>query len=245
MADFLRAWRFLTIVPLGNEKDTEAEKMTASLNFYSVVGALLGGILVLVCLGVNALHLGWAGNVALVSFLILLTGGLHLDGLADTADGLFCGRPREDKLEIMRDSRVGTMGVLAVWMILSLKAALLGEFSGFAKLRMLLFMPAMGRGAIVLSVVNFPYARKEGGKGSFLSGAGKSHLLVNGVFLGGLAFLLFGFRGLLLAGLMAGIAQLVAFGIAHMLGGLTGDTYGGVCEITETLTLFLGAILNL
>lgn len=245
MAGFFRAWRFLTIIPLGAQSDTMPGDMASSLSYYSLVGSVLGGILVMACRGMDALNLGTAGNVILISLLILLTGGLHLDGLGDAADGLFGGRSREQKLEIMRDSRVGTMGLLAVWIVLSLKVALLGEFSGTNKLRVLFLMPAVGRGAMVFSAVCFPYARKEGGKGSFVKGAGKTQLLLNGVFLSILALFLFGSKGIALLIIALGIGHFLSLGIARALGGLTGDTYGAVCEFTEMVVLLSGALLRL
>ncbi len=244
MSGFLRALRFLTIIPAGRPAETSPAEFAGSLYYFGLAGAVLGGILALVGLGTDALALGGAGNVLVISLLIILTGGLHLDGLADTADGIFSGRPREQKLEIMRDSRIGVMGVLALWMALTLKVALLGQFAALDKARMLLFMPAAGRAVMVLAAVTFPYARKEGGKGSFVQGAGKGPILVNGVFITVIAFLLFGLPGLMLLLILLGTAKILSDRIALILGGLTGDTYGALCEVTEVLVLLLGAVLK-
>ena len=245
MSDFLIALRFLTRIPSGENTSSLAwGSMAGSLTYYSLVGAVLGGIIALVSSGTDALRLGWSGDVLVVVALILLTGGLHLDGLADTADGVFSCLPRDRKLEIMRDSRIGTMGAAALWIVLILKVALLGDFNGWDKTRILFFMPVAGRGAMVWAVIRFPYARKEG-MGSFFQGAAKRQLAVNGVFVIIAAFVLFGLHGLILVGILTGAVQIMSYCLARSLGGLTGDTYGALCETTEMLTLLAGVVLKL
>ncbi len=245
MSDFLIALRFLTRIPAGKNTSSLAwGSMTGSLTYYSFVGAVLGIMIALVYVGAGALGLEWSGDVMVVVSLILLTGGLHLDGLGDTADGVFSCRSRERKLEIMRDSRIGTMGAVAIWTVLILKVVLLGEFNGWDKARILFFMPVAGRGAMVWAVIMFPYARKEG-MGSFFQGADKRQLAVNGVFVIIAAFALFGFHGLILVGILTGAVHIMSYCLAGSLGGLTGDTYGALCETTEMLTLLAGAVLKL
>lgn len=144
--------------------------MAGSLYYFGLAGAVLGGILALVGLGTDALALGGAGNVLVISLLIILTGGLHLDGLADTADGIFSGRPREQKLEIMRDSRIGVMGVLALWMALTLKVALLGQFAALDKARHAAVYARCWTRCYGAGSRNLSLRQKRGGKGEFCTG---------------------------------------------------------------------------
>ena len=147
--------------------------------------------------GGSALDLGWSGDIIVIAFLAFITGGLHLDGLADTADGLFSSRPREKKLQIMRDSRIGAMGAIVLWVFLSLKVAFLGELSGLDKVKLLIFMPAVGRGLMVWSIVKFPYAR-ESGLGRPAQGGDWRSLAVNASVLAASGFLFLGVYSLVI-----------------------------------------------
>jgi|LFRM01.2.fsa_nt_gb adenosylcobinamide-GDP ribazoletransferase len=241
MSDFMVALKFLTVIPLGRENVFSTGRMARSLSYYSLVGLLLGGLLVLVSMGGSALDLGWSGDIIVIAFLAFITGGLHLDGLADTADGLFSSRPREKKLQIMRDSRIGAMGAIVLWVFLSLKVAFLGELSGLDKVKLLIFMPAVGRGLMVWSIVKFPYAR-ESGLGRPAQGGDWRSLAINASVLAASGFLFLGVYSLVIIVVVWVAVHLLSTFLSRELGGLTGDTYGAVCEFSETLTLFLGVM---
>lgn len=243
MNDFFLALRFLTVLPWGGSRPPDTGELVRSLNYYSLVGLLLGGALALVSLASSAHGLGLSGDVLVVAVQCFLTGGLHLDGLADTADGVFSSRSREKKLEIMRDSRIGTMGAVALWVVLMLKTALLGDL-GAHKVLVLWWMPALGRGAMVLAAVCFSYARPGGGLGSFTQEAGAAALLVNGGVIVASGTLLLGVKVLAVTAVVLVAAYLLAAALARSLGGLTGDTFGAVCELSETFTLLLAAGLG-
>jgi len=245
MGNFLTAVRFLTVIPLTKaaQPPTDGE-LVGSLNYYSLVGLILGGLLALISLGADLLGLGLSGSVIIISVLIILTGGMHLDGLADTADGIFNCRSREEKLKIMRDSRIGAMGAIALWVVLMLKVSLLGELLLPDKLFLVWFMPAVGRGAMVWSVVKFPYARDSGGLGSFSKGAGAAAIHLNIATLVISGVLMLGIYSLLIIVGVFALAHIVSLLLSRVLGGLTGDTYGAICEISETLTLLFGIVFS-
>lgn len=245
MGNFLLALRFLTVFPFGRTLTQPTDQdLAGALNYYSLVGLILGGLLALISSGAAFLGLGLSGNVIVIAVLSLLTGGLHLDGLADTADGIFNCRSREEKLEIMRDSRIGAMGAISLWIILMLKVSLLGEFSLPEKLFFVWFMPAIGRGAMVWSVVKFPYARASGGLGSFAQGAGKAALYLNAATLVVSGGLMLGMYSIpIIVGVFV-VSWIVSVLLSRVLGGLTGDTYGAICEIAETLTLLFGVLFS-
>jgi len=188
---------------------------------------------------------GLAAGIILVVMWEMLTGGIHLDGLADTADGLFSRRPRERKLEIMRDSRIGAMGAAALWAVLALKSAALAAVPPPVIVPYVVFAAASGRWAMVWAITFFPYARAEGA-GSIFHG---ERLLPAAAA----ASLFWAAAGLWLLRLPGALIILPAVVLLnHMLciflksrlGGLTGDTYGALCQVMEVWVLLLGSVLT-
>jgi len=239
---FRLAVSFLTIVPAYSDRADEKE-MALSLYYYPVVGFLIGAGLALIAWLSNWLQLGWGGDAVVIVSWIVISGGLHLDGLMDSADGLFSGRERDKKLEIMKDSRVGAMGGIALVSVVLLKFALLTSIPYPAKLGALLIAPAMGRCMMVAAILLFPYARTGPGLGKcFGPDAGKEKLW------GAIAFLLLGtilaaqLLGFVFIAITALLVSQAALWINNVLGGQTGDTYGALCEITETVFLLTTAV---
>ena len=236
MASFLLALSFLTIIPAYGNKVAGEKEMANSLYAYPLVGLLIGGLLALAAYVSDILALGLGGDGFIVVLWIILTGGLHMDGLMDTADGLFSGKDRERKLEIMKDSRVGAMGVIALGAVLLLKFSFLASLPVYHKILALLLAPVIGRAAMVYSIVHFPYARSGPGLGKcFGEKAGRGKFLAAAAFTLVAAFIAAGLAGLVLtlASLLA--AAIIAKGIGGVLGGQTGDTYGALCEASETI----------
>ena len=157
-----------------------------------------------------------------------------MDGLSDTADGLLSARPRERALEIMRDSHVGAMGVIAIVCVLMLKFAAVASLPAAELWRTALLMPVAGRAALVVTIALLPYARPEGGlaapfyrRRSMLAAVWAEVIL-----------LLTAWLVLDMAGLVAACASLAAVLIFSVytwrrIGGATGDTLGAACEIAE------------
>lgn len=178
----------------------------------------------------------------------LVTGGLHLDGLMDTADGLMGGREPSRILEIMRDSRVGAMGGLAAVLTLLLKWTLLSAWltpgPGTAQVAALILMPTLGRWTMVGAISFFPYARPEGGLGRpFADGIKRTHLLTATVIALVVAWLTQGPQGLIIMAAVGLAALAAARLIASRIGGMTGDTYGTINELSELTALLLMAAL--
>ena len=228
---------FLTIFPVYQER-AESQELGRSVSYYPLVGLLLGALVAGLCYGLHRLGLTLAGDGLVVVALVVLTGGLHMDGLMDTADGLFSGRNLEQKLAIMKDSRVGAMGVMAFATVLLLKTVFLYELSMGLKLTALILAPAAGRWAMVYGIIRFPYARQEGLGGS-LAQAGRCQLAVATLILLAAALWLAGPAGL-------GIAAFVLLGtlattrfISKCIGGMTGDTYGATGELIEVWTILI------
>jgi adenosylcobinamide-GDP ribazoletransferase len=236
MTHLRSAVRFMTILPAGPPTAFDAVAMAP---WFPVVGLLLGGLLA----GGDALAARWWGEATVaaldVALLAVLTGAFHLDGLADTADGLFSHRSRERALEIMKDSRIGSMGVVALCGVLALKWAAIAELPGNRSL-LLLLVPAYARGGILFAMRSLPYGRPGGGTGSaFFSrrpGAPAFWALAVTVCLSpALGPAALGVN----AAFALATAGLIAF-YRRRLGCVTGDMLGAMIEITETM-LFLAA----
>lgn len=237
-----RAVQFLTILPVGRLSEPLPGDLARSMAWFPLVGAAVGG-----GAGLLGRLVGGGGLVSSITALAaatLLTGALHLDGFVDTIDGLAGGRDREARLAIMRDSRVGAVGVVAVWFLLSLKAAFLSLLSGVPFIASLAVAAGLGRWAQACSAYLLPYARPEGGTGkAFVDGLSPSALAVAtgcssvilflAVWAGGLSV-----RACLAAtACVAGGVLLTGAYFRRSLGGVTGDTLGGVSEVSEMLCL--------
>lgn len=234
---FCTAIRFLTIIPLSWRAAEDVRQFDKCLVFFPLVGALIG----LVGYGVtNVLLLFFPVQVVAVLaivYLAFISGFLHLDGLSDSADGLFSSRPREECLRIMKDSRAGAMGVVVVVCVLLVKYSALSSMEGHMLCLTIFFMPLAGRSAILLSMARLPYARPEGGLGRlFYSDSSKTAAVF--AFLALFLFLVILAPALLVVTLIAIACVNLFFGrwCRLRLGGATGDTLGASCELTEAVT---------
>lgn len=231
------SWSLLTILPAPPVAASRAALTLASA-WFPAIGLLLGALLG--ALGLLLDRLLPSGPVAALLLLAgaLLTGGLHLDGLMDTADGLAGGRTPARRLEIMRDSRVGAFGALAAALLLLAQYACLAELRGPARLVALVVALSMSRWAMTLALALFPAARADGLGAAVRPPRPWLPLSIGALLAGGIA-LLTGPLGL--AGLLAatGATLLGGWLLVRRLGGLTGDTYGALAVATETLVLYL------
>lgn len=230
------AIRFLTIIPQPWLPPTHERSAVVALPWFPAAGLVIGALLCLV--GWMA---GWFWGDLVVAALVVvswgaLTGGLHLDGLSDTFDGVLSGRSPERKLEIMKDSRIGVMGALALISVLLLKVALLAG-SGAAWWRAALLAPVLGRWTACYGIFFFPAAAARGLGRAFHDQARRADVIIATVTTALLAALVAGATGL--AALLAvwAATHLLARWWTRSLGGLTGDTYGALCEIAEVAAL--------
>ena len=227
------AVQLLTAVPLSIAVPAGPRQLGRSLIFFPVVGALLGlALAALDAALLRGLPVGVTSALVLVA-AALLTGGLHLDGLMDTCDGLFGGRTRERRLEIMRDSRVGSYGALAGALQLLLKYAALAALPGGWRGVALVVALTCGRWAMVVAIGRFPYARAEGLGRAFKDGLRVTDVALATVLAAAVCWAALETLG---AALLAGTLLLSLVGgwwLTRALGGLTGDCYGAVSEVVE------------
>ncbi len=249
-AELVAATRFLSVVPLPGlpqRFDTTDNSSPLKLGsaYFPLVGLLLAFLLYLLQRLCELLHLpSLALAAVLVVALVILTGGLHLDGLMDSCDGLLGGRTPERRLEIMRDSRVGSFGVLGGICVLLLKFALFASVnSRLLTLALFIALPC-ARWAMVLALRLFPSARPTGLGATFRRSVTTPRL----VFAGGVSLLVALVAGHLVGGVLwivtILVAALLGVWITRLIGGLTGDSYGAIAEVTEVVLLLLLVVMR-
>lgn len=277
----IAAFQFLTRLPVPVQIEYTEEVFRRSAVFYPLVGGVLGVLLAAAGHLLPQLLPLAPAAVLLAGLWVALTGALHLDGLMDTADGVLSHRSRERMLEIMKDSRVGAMGVIVCVLHLLLKGALLFSLLGGQRDRALWLLPLVplwSRWLMTVAIAGWPYARQGEGLGTFFRGVGFRHvacgaamalLLSAGCWLGygwpagaesclpdsaaghpvgsGLfsnaAIPCGAWPELVRPALLPLVAASCGCGLAayfhRKLGGLTGDTYGAINELTESAMLLI------
>jgi adenosylcobinamide-GDP ribazoletransferase len=234
MKYLISAFQFLTILPLGKPQELDASKTTPC---FPIVGLGIGLILMLA--DYLFLKLWPVGVASLLEILLLatLSGGLHLDGLGDTADGLFSHKSPEQALAIMRDSRIGAMGLLAILFVLATKWV---SLQGVAEHRALylLIIPAYSRGAMMFGIKFLSYGRPEGGVGTDFFSRKPSVFALTSIFLPASVSLWLGYPAIWLNGLFILVTALFLLYFKRRLGCMTGDMLGAMAEVEEAC-LFL------
>lgn len=235
---FVLMIQFLTSIPLPVRLNVQQEDFGKGLVFAPVVGLILGGIMTGVYYLLNLIFPQYLAVIFIIILYIVLTGGLHLDGLGDTFDGIFSNRPKERILEIMRDSRVGTNAVLAIVSILLLNTALFASIDSRHIMKVLLLFPVAGRIGSLISTGVSTYARSGEGLGkSFIDYCGTREIIAGTLIYGVIFFAAAGLNGLLTAIPPVVTAYLLVKFFSRKIGGATGDILGAVCEINQTIFL--------
>ncbi len=233
----LAALQFLTILPI--RREASLEDIGRSQPWFPAAGLVVGAGAVFCYL------LAWAAGFPVVVAALFGTfalsgfsGFFHMDGVADTADGFFSSRPREQVLEIMRDSRIGTMGVVGIFFVIGLKWASLVALPPELGWRVLIVAAITGRSAQVLSIAMLPYARKSGGLVSvFMEARSKKNVWI--VLAAALvaAIFLCGGKGLFALAAAGFVGVLFSRWCVNKIGGITGDTLGAITELTEAVLI--------
>ena len=277
------ALRFLTILPIPWREGEDLSKVAGSVMCFPPVGWIIGVVLTGIGFFVLTFWSPLSTAVLVVTAWVLLTGGLHLDGLSDLADGLGGGRDAGRRLEIMRDSRIGTFGALALILLLALKTAMVYELlsetgapdvgtsalwaggTGLDGVRHTIFSgslpaswtvsatmpvaawiviaPVLGRFVMVALIVVYPTARPDGLGIFFKERIRVREIAATAVLTLGICALSGGVWGLFAVVGASLFALLAALPVSRALGGLTGDAYGGICEVTESALLIAGTIV--
>ncbi len=243
MRSFLAAIRFLTVLPVAGTLGTREEDLRGSVPFFPLVGLLLGAAAGLLAWAMAAVTVPpMLAAAVLIVILLAFSGGLHMDGLSDSADGMLSSRPRERILEIMKDSHIGAMGVIAIVCVLLVKFSALASLPASNLWAAAALMPLAGRCAIVTQMALLPYAREQGLGKVFCHGRAILPAIWALAVLTVAAWALFAWQGLVIAAICAGVSAVLAAYFYRKIGGATGDTFGAVCELVELVpTVVLAA----
>ena len=242
---FLAALHFLTTIPVATRRTFTDSELGASLAYYPLVGALLGVLLVL-----GAALWGWAFGAGIAAALtlvtwVLLTGGLHLDGFLDACDGLLSHRPSEERLRIMRDSHVGAWGLLGGVLALLVQFAALAQLFAQPDGRLwgaLLLAPVLARWAMCAAVAAFPYGRTEGWGQTLHAQAGRRQVALATLASVAIVASVQPLIGLVSWAVVLAAALMVARFALDRLPGLTGDVYGMIAVVSESVVLLVFAL---
>ena len=237
---FLTALQFLTIIRIPGDRAVGDEDLGGSMSLFPLVGLLIGLILV----GVRYI-LGFAlpsflTDILVIAALVVVTGCMHLDGFADTIDGLAGGRDRERTLAIMRDSRIGSFAVVGLILILMLKVSALMGVPEEIKSMALIATPVLGRWSTVQLAAWFDYARTGYGTGlAFTRCAGRRESVISTLITAVIVVGTFRIKGLVMLLAIAAITALSGLFFKRRVGGVTGDIMGAACETSETFVLIM------
>jgi adenosylcobinamide-GDP ribazoletransferase len=236
VSGLLVAARYLTIVPVPGPPHAPLEALGRSAAWFPVVGIGLGLLLVLTDRLAGRLFSPLLAALLAVIVWKLVTGGVHLDGLADCLDGLM-GRDAEHRLAIMRDSRIGAVGAVGLILFLMLEIVALSELMPPARGSALFAAPVIARATPAVLVALFRPARADGHGAAFHAGVRPSAIAI------GLAAAMvastFALGGLGVASVAVGLVTAVGVGAiaAGRLGGVTGDVLGAAVEVSEVAVL--------
>ena len=240
---FLVALKYLTTIPVPFHRELSPRELGDSSPFFSLVGLIIG--LFLAALGwlLRIIFPEMLVDVLVVGALVAVSGARQLDGFAHTADSLVVGMSRETRLEIMADRRVGSFGIIAVVALLLLKYVALDSLPPGLWLPALVYMPVLGRWAMVYDIYFFRSASPSGQDDNFKQGTRWYSLLSATVIAIAVIFALARLPGLMVMAGVLIVATILGFYFRGRFGGLTIMTYGAVCEFAELAVLVIASLL--
>jgi adenosylcobinamide-GDP ribazoletransferase len=242
---FLAALQFLTSIPVPLKRELSPSQLGQSTAYFPVVGFVIGVILAALNWLLYYILPHGVINALLIVVLVVITGAIHLDGFADTCDGIGGHKTVEERWQAMRDSRTGAFGVVGVVLLLVVKYASLNNIPSHLITGVLIFMPAVSRWAMVYSIFIYPYARPEGLGAVYKKNTRWPQFTIATAVLLALAAALlplFSYLGFIMVLGVGIVTTLVALYLKHKFAGLTGDTYGAINELAEVTALLLAVL---
>lgn len=242
-------FKFMTRLPFPGGNSFDSQALGKSMKWFPVVGLVIGLINFVVGTFLEIyIPSQLIVAIILVTMDVIITGGLHLDGLADTFDGIFSYRSKQKMLEIMKDSRVGTNGVLVLVLYFIFKIALLMEASnlfGLSQGVIMLIVPILSRIGGVVNCATEPYARGTGMGKTFVDNTDMTSLICSYALVTAMIYGISYYFGLpfvnlfLIQNIVTVIGFLFGKLITKKIGGITGDTLGALLELSSVLSLLL------
>lgn len=234
---FFIAMQFLTIIPLPFAPACRDGDMGRSMRWFPLVGLAIGGLLAALDRSLALLLPEPLVTLLLVTALAIVTGALHLDGVADVADGFGARGGRDRFLAVMKDSSTGAIGVVGVVLVLLLKYQALLHLPPELRFAAIFLFPAVARFAQVLLTAGSRQARTDGLGATFASGAGYQEVAIATATTVTAGWLLLGLKGVFCCALVALFALFSRKYFHHRLGGITGDIIGATSEVAEIVCL--------
>lgn len=228
------AIQFLTRLPVNIQVDFNSENIRKSTFYYPFVGVLLGVLSSIPYYFLSPYNVDIASFLTVI-MMIVLTGGLHLDGLSDTADGFFSNRDREKTLEIMKDSRIGAFGVLSLILMTLFKYTLISNMGKDLPIALIL---SMGNSRlVVLLQIAFKRIARPGGLGDMIHSSKPMRYILGGnlIYIILIAYIDIQYMIPLMVSVLVG--ELISAYTYKKIGGFTGDVYGATVEIIEAISL--------
>ncbi|SHJ12452.1 cobalamin-5'-phosphate synthase [Dethiosulfatibacter aminovorans DSM 17477] len=229
---------FFTRIPMKYGHEFDEDDYCIGIMFLPVIGLIIGlGLFVLK----HALFFAspYVGGLVMLIFYIWITGGLHIDGLADTFDGIFSGRDRDRMFEIMKDSRVGSFGAISISLLMISYVILFAENTPGA----ILMMGVVGKSSVLSSASISSYAKEEMGLGTmFVENCGERERYI-GILFTALVSVFAGYKLMIPAGITFVLVALITQYLKKVLGGTTGDTMGFIGELSQIIFLILSSII--
>jgi adenosylcobinamide-GDP ribazoletransferase len=245
LTDFAVAWRLLTIIPLSFFPADYRRPAGFGAAYYPLVGLILGLLLAGSDWLLSAFLPPGSEAALLLGLWVGLTGMLHLDGFMDCCDGLLPPRDPVRRLEIMKDSHVGAFGVIGAILLLLIKFNALVALPEPVRASTLVVAPTLARWGMTWAMAHYPLARREGSGVFFVAGLGWRQVLLASITAASVALLLLKLEGLLLLCVTWLTMSLVALLALARIRGLTGDVYGAIGEVTETILLIVMVVTPL
>lgn len=233
---YLSAISFLTVLPVS---ESFSKKFKNSTSFFPLVGLFIGGVLILVNFSGSFLFPKLVVKLMIITSLAIITGGVHLDGLADTLDGFYAGKNKDDTLRIMDDAHLGAMGVIGIFCVLGIKFVALHSIPEKILYQSLLLFPVLSRWALVFACVTSGPSKNEGLGKSFVDTTKKRDFFIATIITLLISIVLFKSKGIIILAAVLLITYLFSRFIIKKIGGLTGDTLGALNEISEVFVLLI------
>ena len=238
---FLLALRFLSILPIPGGACATDRQLGRSTAWYPLVGLIIGALLFGWVYALTRVLSALPAAFLCLAAWVVITAALHLDGLADSFDGLGAG-DRAKSLAAMKDSRIGVFGAAALAVVLIGKFALLSELIGVYRIRAVILVPVLGRWSMLLTIFLFP-AAGPGLASRVKKDCRLPQLLIGTLVAAAAGWILLGPWSLLALAAAAATGAGMGWLFLSRIGGCTGDCYGAVCELSEVLSLLLLILL--
>ncbi|MGL5964804.1 MAG: adenosylcobinamide-GDP ribazoletransferase [Fusobacteriaceae bacterium] len=245
MNGIISLFKFTTRLPLGGKDDIDWDKLGKSMKFFPLVGIVLGMIMYL---SAKILMMNIDSSIVISTLVVImyvvLTGGIHLDGLSDTFDGIFSYRSKQRMLEIMKDSRVGANGVISLVVYFILSVVLLSELEtlGIEMGAVILIYPVLGRMSSALNCAASEYARSSGMAKAFVENTSYKDFIISFTISLAYVFGVIKYFELPISLIMTvPVTAILSYYFARVMkrkiGGVTGDTLGAVLELSQIASI--------